>query len=73
MIEDRTPTPKPSPRDWAVFRYGLSSEATRPLASEVASEILGRVAARQHSLPDGSLKRFSTSTLRYFDNPARLR
>ncbi len=41
MIEDRTPTPKPSPRDWAVFRYGLISEATRPLASEVASEILG--------------------------------
>ena len=64
MIEDRTPTPKPAPRDWAVFRYGLISEATRPLASEVVADILGRVAARQQSLPDGSLKRFSISTLR---------
>jgi len=64
MIEDRTRPPKPSPRDWAVFRYGLISEATRPLAHEIVSQILSRVAARQHPLPDGSIHRFSLSTLR---------
>ena len=64
MIEDRTRPPRPTPRDWAVFRYGLISEATRPLAHEVVSQTLARVAARQHSLPDGSLHRFSVSTLR---------
>jgi len=64
MIEDRTRPPKPSPRDWAVFRYGLISEATRPLATEIVSQILCHVAARQHSLPDGSIHRFSLSTLR---------
>jgi putative transposase len=64
MIEDRTKPVRPSPRDWAVFRYGLISEATRPLTDEVASQVLARVAARQHQLPDGSLRRFSVSTLR---------
>ncbi len=64
MIEDRTRPPKPTPRDWAVFRYGLISEATRPLAHEVVAQTLARTAARQHALPDGSLKRFSASTLR---------
>ncbi|MFH1269212.1 MAG: hypothetical protein ABIK89_26075 [Planctomycetota bacterium] len=64
MIEDRTRPPRPTPRDWAVFRYGLISEATRPLAHEVVSQTLARVAARQHALPDGSLHRFSVSTLR---------
>ena len=66
MIEDRTRPPKPTPRDWAVFRYGLISEATRPLANEVVSQTLARVAARQHALPDGSLQRFSVSTLRHW-------
>ena len=64
MIEDRTRPPKPTPRDWAVFRFGLISEATRPLAHEVVSQTLARIAARQHALPDGSLQRFSVSTLR---------
>jgi transposase InsO family protein len=64
VIEDRTRPPKPTPRDWAVFRYGLISEATRPLAHEVVSQTLARIAARQHALPDGSLQRFSLSTLR---------
>ena len=40
MIEDRTRPPRPTPRDWAVFRYGLISEATRPLAHEVVSQTL---------------------------------
>ena len=43
MIEDRTRPPSPTPRDWAVFRYGLISEATRPLAHEVVSQTLARV------------------------------
>jgi len=64
MIEDKTRPPKPTPRDWAVFRYGLISEATRPLSGEVASQTLAVVAARQHALPDGSLRRFSLATLR---------
>lgn len=64
MIEDRTRPPRPTPRDWAVFRYGLISEATRPLAHEVVAQTLARIAARQHALPDGSLHRFSISTLR---------
>ena len=64
MIEDRTRPPRPTPRDWAVFRYGLISEATRPLALEVVYQTLARVAARPHALPDGSLHRFSISTLR---------
>jgi hypothetical protein len=64
MIEDKTRPPRPTPRDWAVFRYSLISEATRPLAQEVVAQTLARIAARQHPLPDGSLKRFSTATLR---------
>ncbi len=64
MIEDRTRPPKPTARDWAVFRYGLISESTRPLAGDVISQTLARIAARQHALPDGSLQRFSVSTLR---------
>ena len=64
MIEDKMKPQRPTPRDWAVFRYGLISEATRPLTDEVASQVLARVAARQHPLPDGSLRRFSVSTLR---------
>jgi len=64
VIEDKTKPSPPSHRDWAVFRYGLISEATRPLAGEVVAQILDRIAARQHQLPDGSLHRFSVSTLR---------
>ncbi|MBD3335776.1 MAG: DDE-type integrase/transposase/recombinase [Candidatus Eisenbacteria bacterium] len=64
MIEDRSQPPKPTPRDWAVFRYSLISEATQPHAQQVVSQTLDRIAARQHQLPDGSLRRFSISTLR---------
>jgi putative transposase len=64
VIEDKVRPQTPTPRDWAVFRYGLISEATRPLTDEVVSQVLARVAARQHQLPDGSLRRFSAATLR---------
>lgn len=64
VIQDTTRTLKPPVRDWAVFRYGLISEATRPLAGEVVSDILARVTAHQHTLPDGSVRRFSAATLR---------
>ena len=64
MIEDKTQPPRPTPRDWAVFRYGLISEATRPVSGEVTSDVLSRIAARQHQLPDGTLRRFSASSLR---------
>lgn len=64
MIEDKTKPARPTPRDWAVFRYGLISEATRPLTDEVAAQVLARVAARQHQLPDSSIRRFSVSTFR---------
>lgn len=64
MIQDKNRPPRPTPRDWAVFRYGLISEAARPLADEVVAQTLARIAARQHQLPDGSLRRFSVATLR---------
>jgi len=64
MIEDKTTLPRPTPRDWAVFRYGLISEATRPRDGHSASQILIRIAAQQHSLPDGSMRRYSVPTLR---------
>lgn len=64
MIQDQTRPPRPMPRDWAVFRYGLISAAARPLTGEVVAQVLARVAAHQHPLPDGSLRRFSVATLR---------
>jgi len=64
MIQDQTRSPQPTPRDWAVFRYGLIAEATRPLTGEVVAQTLARIAARQHQLPDGSLRRYSAATLR---------
>src|SRR5213593_4670440 len=64
MIEDKSRPPRPTPRDWAVFRYGLISEATRPVSGEVTSDVLSRIAAHQHQLPDGTLRRFSASSLR---------
>ncbi|MFC1573220.1 DDE-type integrase/transposase/recombinase, partial [Candidatus Eisenbacteria bacterium] len=64
MIQDQSRPPRPTPRDWAVFRYGLISEATRPLTDEVVAQVLARIAARQHQLPDASLRRFSAATLR---------
>jgi transposase InsO family protein len=64
VIEDKAHPKLPTPRDWAVFRYSLISEATRPLTDEVTSQVLARIAARQHQLPDGSLRRFAVPTLR---------
>jgi putative transposase len=64
MIQDQTRPPRPTPRDWAVFRYGLISEAARPLTGEVTAQVLARIAARQHALPDGSVRRYSAATLR---------
>jgi transposase InsO family protein len=64
VIEDQTRLQTPTPRDWAVFRYGTISEATRPLSDEVTGQVLARLAARQHQLPDGSLRRFAVPTLR---------
>jgi transposase InsO family protein len=64
VIEDKARPQIPTLRDWAVFRYGTISEATRPLAEDVTSHVLARLAARQHQLPDGSLHRFSVATLR---------
>ena len=64
MIQDQSRPPRPTARDWAVFRYGLISEAARPLADQVSAQILARLAARQHQLPDGTLRRFSATTLR---------
>jgi putative transposase len=64
MIEDKVRPPKPTPRDWAVFRYGVVGKALRPMADEVTGHVLARIAARQHQLPDGSLRRFSVPTLR---------
>ena len=40
MIEDKVRPQTPTPRDWAVFRYGLISEATRPLTDEVVSQVM---------------------------------
>lgn len=64
MIEDKARPPRPRARDWAVFRYGLISEALRPLAGQTVAELLARRAALQHALPDGTLRRFSAATLR---------
>lgn len=64
MIEDKASPPRPTPRDWAVFRYGLISEATRPQDGQPVSQLLAKVAARQHQLPDGSLRRYALPTLR---------
>ncbi|MCK4303166.1 MAG: hypothetical protein KAY24_02915, partial [Candidatus Eisenbacteria sp.] len=64
VIQDKNRPPRPTARDWAVFRYGLIGQATRPLADEVVAQTLARIAARQHQLPDGSLRRFSAATLR---------
>jgi transposase InsO family protein len=64
VIEDVTQTPSPSARDWAVFRYGLISEAINPLAGQKVSQILARTAARVHRLPDGVQRRYDIATLR---------
>ena len=64
MIKDPTQQAHPTPRDWAVFRYTLISGAVRPLEGQVVHQILAGNAARQHQLPDGSVRRYNVSTLR---------
>jgi putative transposase len=64
MISHPTEQTHATPRDWAVFRYGLISEAVNPLAGQKISQTLARVAARTHQLPNGSARRYNIATLR---------
>lgn len=64
MITDAARHTPPSARDWAVFRYGLISEAVNPVDGQKISQLLARTAARVHQLPDGTLRRYNISTLR---------
>jgi len=64
MITDaigKRPTPA---KDWALFRYGVISEAVTPLEGQKISDILTRQAARVHQLPDGTARRYNVATLR---------
>ncbi len=58
MIEDARRITPPSARDWAVFRYGVISEAVNPVAGQKISQILTRQAAKIHQLPDGVQRRY---------------
>jgi len=64
MITDASQNTPPTARDWAVFRYGLISEAVSPVAGQKVSQILARTAAKVHQLPDQSLRRYNIATLR---------
>ncbi len=64
MITDASCNAQPTARDWAVFRYGLISEAVNPLEGHKVSQILTRIAAKVHQLPDGSARRYNIATLR---------
>lgn len=64
MITDATSKPRPPARDWALFRYGVISEAVTPLEGQKVSDILTRKAARIHQLPDGTARRYNIATLR---------
>lgn len=64
MITDATSRPKPPARDWALFRYGVISEAVTPLEGQKISDILTRQAAQVHRLPDGTQRRYDIATLR---------
>jgi len=64
MIEDARRITPPSARDWAVFRYGVISEAVNPIAGQKISQILARNAAKIHQLPDGVQRRYNIATLR---------
>ncbi|MEE4292293.1 MAG: DDE-type integrase/transposase/recombinase [Cycloclasticus sp.] len=64
MITDATSKPKPPARDWALFRYGVISEAVTPLEGQKISNILTRQAAQVHQLPDGTARRYNIATLR---------
>ena len=64
MITDAISKPKPPARDWALFRYGVISEAVTPLAGQKIGDILTRKAAQVHQLPDGTARRYNIATLR---------
>ncbi len=64
MITDATRTTPPPARDWALFRYGVISEAVTPLEGQKISDILTRKAAQIHQLPDGAARRYNIATLR---------
>lgn len=64
MITDATSRPKPPARDWALFRYGVISEAINPTADQKISDLLTRKAAQIHQLPDGTARRYNIATLR---------
>jgi transposase InsO family protein len=64
MISDASQKPKPAAKDWALFRYGVISEAVNPMEGQKDSDILVRKAAQVHQLPDGSARRYNIATLR---------
>ena len=64
MITDAKDGPRPSARDWALFRYGVISEAVTPLEGQKVGDILMRKASQIHQLPDGSAHRYNIATLR---------
>ena len=64
MITDATANRRPPARDWALFRYGVISEAVTPLEGQKISDILARKAAQVHQLPDGTARRYNIATLR---------
>jgi putative transposase len=64
MITDANNKPSAQARDWALFRYGVISEAVCPLEGQRISDILTRQAAQVHRLPDGTQRRYDVATLR---------
>ncbi len=64
MIKDAISKPRPPARDWALFRYGVISEAVTPLEGQKISDILTRKAVQVHQLPDGTARRYNIATLR---------
>jgi len=64
MITDAKDGPRPSARDWALFRYGVISEAVPPLEGQKVGDILTRQASQIHQRPDGTGHRYNIATLR---------
>jgi transposase InsO family protein len=64
MITDASQRLKPAARDWALFRYGVISEAVNPTAEQKIADLLARKSAQVHQLPDGTARRYNIATLR---------
>ncbi len=64
MITDAKNGPRPLPKDVALFRYGVISEAVSPLEGQKIGDILTRKASQLHQLPDGTSHRYNIATLR---------